>query len=407
MHRTEQEPRGAQLSVGWQDGVPEQGDQRLERAAAYAAILTHALAAAGYQPRRLDIGLRLRAPGVLEMRVHGDVPRMDETEFGALARTALRTANLAQDIDGSNDVLLLPTLGSSVGAPHPPSTVQPATLRDNLRALPLARVATALVLGGVLGVLGLPRVELPFLAPSAQPPAVVIAPIARDVPAPIQAEPTSAPIQAQPTFAQVVPTATIFRPPTPTPPAPRVLLAERLLSPLPNWPNSPDGTAWFGSDGYRLLARQPGRFVAVGVPLPQPLDTAVLTAQFHKVGGPAGGGYGLVVRDQGTPAERDGRNQAGQFMVLEVGDRGDVGIWERDQTRWIDVMPWTHSDAVHLDRDANLLVVALRGSGLRFEVNGLVLADLTYDGVPPRGGVGIFVGGDQNEVALDFLRIEN
>jgi hypothetical protein len=142
------------------------------------------------------------------------------------------------------------------------------------------------------------------------------------------------------------------------------------------------------------------------VPVSQPLTSAVLRARFHKASGPAGGGYGLIVRDQGTSAERDGRNQAGQYMVLEVGDRGDVGIWQRNQARWIDVMPWTHSDAVHLDQESNTLAVTTRGNVLRFEVNGLVLADLTYDGIPPSGGVGIFVGGDLNEVVLDSLRIE-
>ena len=164
--------------------------------------------------------------------------------------------------------------------------------------------------------------------------------------------------------------------------------------------------AWFGSDGFRLFARQSGRFVAVGVPLSQTLSSAVLTARFHKIGGPAGGGYGLIVRDQGSSSERDGRNQAGQYMVLEVGDQGDVGIWQRNETRWIDVMPWTHSEAVNLGRESNALVVTMRDNVLRLEVNGQVLADLSYDGIPPRGGVGVFVGGDLNEVVLDSLRIE-
>src|SRR5712692_7173076 len=106
MHGTEHEPWGAQLSVGWQDGLPGQGDQSLERAAAYAAILTRTLAAAGYQPRRLDVGLRRGAHGVLEIRVHGDVPRMPEPDFASLARVTLHAANLAQDIGGLNDVLL-------------------------------------------------------------------------------------------------------------------------------------------------------------------------------------------------------------------------------------------------------------------------------------------------------------
>jgi hypothetical protein len=186
-----------------------------------------------------------------------------------------------------------------------------------------------------------------------------------------------------------------------------VLFAERFVSPLAGWPNDPRGLAWFSGGEYRLFARDPGRFVATGVPLPQPVRDAKLSAQFHKSAGPDGGGYGLIVRDQGAVTTRDGRTQTGQYLVLEVGDRGDVGVWQRQETRWIDVMPWTHSEAVHLDGQPNALTVTTKGAALRFEVNGVVVADLSYDRLPPSGGVGVFVGGDLNEVALEWLRIEN
>jgi len=392
---TEQDTGGAQLSVGWLDGFPEQGDQSLERAAAYAAILTRTLVAAGYQPRRLDVGLRRGAHHILEFTVRGDIPRMAEPAFTRLARVTLHAAKLAQDVDGTHDVLFSATLGTT--AADTSQTRQPTTSRGVLRSFPFGRLAAALVLGLVLGVLGLPRLDLPVFRPSEQPtrPVVAVSEVATTAgqTESVSDEPTPVPV-------------TRTRAQTPIPSGPSVLFGERFVSPLPNWPNNPNGTAWFGSDGFRLFARQSGRFVAVGVPLSQTLSSAVLTARFHKVGGPGGGGYGLIVRDQGSSAERDGRNQAGQYMVLEVGDRGDAGIWQRNEARWIDVMPWTHTDAVHLDQESNALVVTVRGNALRFEVNGRVLADLTYDGVQPRGGVGIFVGGDLNEVVLDSLRIE-
>jgi hypothetical protein len=186
-----------------------------------------------------------------------------------------------------------------------------------------------------------------------------------------------------------------------------VVFADEFSRPLPNWPNDPQGTAWFGGGAFHIFARQSTRFVAVGVPLPQPaVSSAVLSGEFRKVGGPPGGGYGLIVRDQSSAVERDGTNQGGRYMVLEVGDRGDVGVWQRTETRWIDVLPWTPSGAVHTDREPNTLAVTTRGNALRFEVNSQPVADLTYDGVPPSGSVGIFVGGDQNEVVLNWLRIE-
>jgi len=405
MHGIDQEPGGAQLSVGWQEGSPEPGDQSLERAAAYAALLTRTLVAAGYEPRGLDVGLRRGAHGLLEMQVRGDVPHMPERDFASLARLTLNAANVTPTADGTNDILLRATLVTPDAVPEPPATAigpDHAQPRGTLASLPLGRIVVGVVLGVVLGVLGLPRVELPALAPAEQPPRSVA--VAPNVPTPIaQIAPTAVPALPTP---PALPTLTLPQPPTRPLPTPRVLIAQRLGDPLPNWPNHVGGTAWFGDGGYHLLAREPGQFVAVGVPLAQPVSSATLTAEFQKVGGPAGGGYGLIVRDQSPASERDGLNQVGQYMVLEVGDRGDVGIWRRNETRWVDVLPWTHSDLVHTDRGLNALVVMLHGNTLRFEVNGEAVADLTYDGVPPQGGVGIFVGGDLNEVVLEWLRIE-
>jgi hypothetical protein len=277
------------------------------------------------------------------------------------------------------------------------------------------------VLGLLLGVVGLPRLELPTLtSPQAAPAAPVTPPMTSGefvgtanpdpLALPTPSRPPAVLTPTTPTSPPVVLTPTKPTSPAVVPPTtgiPRVLFAESMLSPLANWPDNPGGNAWFDADNaYHLYAREPGRFVATGVPLSQSVTNAMLTAQFRKVGGPPGGGYGLIVRHQGNASELDGRNQAGRYLVLEVGDRGDVGIWERNQTRWIDVLPWSHSEAVRPGEGPNALLAAQRGNQVRFEVNGALVADVTYDGMPSSGGVGIFVGGDLNEVALEWLRIE-
>jgi hypothetical protein len=195
--------------------------------------------------------------------------------------------------------------------------------------------------------------------------------------------------------------------PTQIPVGPRALFAQRFVSPLPGWPHDVMGNSWFADGAFHLFGRQPGRFVAVGVPLSGPMADATLTAQFRKVRGPAGGGYGFIVRDQGLTSERDSRSQAGRYLVVEVGDQGDVGVWQREQNRWIDIAPWTHAVAVNPGTDANMLALTLRGAGLHLEVNGDTVAELTVSTLPVTGGVGIFVGGDLNEVALEWLRIES
>jgi hypothetical protein len=245
------------------------------------------------------------------------------------------------------------------------------------------------MLGVALGFLGLPRIELP------QSQLQIAEPAAAPTPVPVQ------PIALN--QLEVAPPPPLA---TPTPLATRVLFDQPVTQPVADWPNDRNNTAWFDYTGYHLFAREPGRFVAVGVPVETPVGDATLRAQFQKVGGPSGGGYGLLLRDESPAMVRDGRNQLGQYMVLEVGDRGDVGIWQRDQTGFDDVVPWTHSDAVHLDGAPNELAVVAHGSRLHFVVNGSTVADVNYDRIPATGGVGVFVGGDLNEVVLQMLRIQ-
>jgi hypothetical protein len=385
----EQDLGGDQVSVSWQGGALDQGDPAMERAAAFAAVLTRTLGAAGYQPRHLSVGVRREAAGgVLHLNVHGDVPGISEPDFEALARATMNGVSGRLGFSLEGDVVLVAQLeGAARVEPSPPGPALAAEPKRSERDwFFIARLAVGLFLGLTLGVLGLPRLQLalpslPSPVPTTAPPEIIS----------VRELPTEAP-----------PAVT----PTPVPIGPGVLLNERFTTPTQKWPNDPNGTVWLSNGEYRMFARDPGRFVSVGVPLPQALRAVQISGQFHKINGPAGGGYGFIIRDQGATPDRDGRNQAGQYLVVEVDDRGDIGVWQRDQTRWIDILPWTHSDAVNVDRAPNALAVNTNGAKLRFDVNGAQVADLTYDRLPLTGGVGIFVGGDLNEVALESLRIE-
>jgi hypothetical protein len=196
----------------------------------------------------------------------------------------------------------------------------------------------------------------------------------------------------------------------------RTVLDERFADNRRGWPHDPQGTAWLSPGGYRLFARTPGQFVAVGTPSPEPLGSgqppqwpwsdALVTAVFRKVGGLPGGGYGIVVRDQG-PEPRDGVNQAGRFYVFEVSDRREIGVWRRESTRWVDIAPWTPSAAVRPDSEANELAVRADGQSLVCFVNGSEVARprLTAN-VLARGGIGVFVGGDLNDVLLERFQVQ-
>jgi hypothetical protein len=181
-----------------------------------------------------------------------------------------------------------------------------------------------------------------------------------------------------------------------TPPA-LSLIDQRLRA---AWPDNQASTAWFESGGYQIYVRNPGDFVAIRAPTVGAVDDVVVSGTFRKVGGPAGGGYGLIVRDRRT-SMGNGLDQSGQFLVAGVGDRGQIGIWRRDNDRWLDLIPWTDSSSVHPGNVANELTVDVSGSQLRFDVNGVRVASI--ESPLATGRVGIFVGGDLNEVLVERL----
>jgi LPXTG-site transpeptidase (sortase) family protein len=189
--------------------------------------------------------------------------------------------------------------------------------------------------------------------------------------------------------------------PTSLPPSFRTVLDESFADNRMGWLDNPQSTAWLANGTYRLFAREPRRFVAIAAPLVTPLYDVVVSATFRKTGGPPGGGYGLIVRDQG-PTSREGVNQSGRYYVIEVGDRGQIGMWRREEDQWIELLPWTPSEAVHPGGESNELEVWAVGQRLALFVNGVQVAS-RLDGNLPTGGVGLFVGGDFNEVALERL----
>jgi hypothetical protein len=81
------------------------------------------------------------------------------------------------------------------------------------------------------------------------------------------------------------------------PPPPRTLLDEWFIEFPHGWPHDPGATAWFSDETYRLFVRGPERVVAVRAPIDASIDDVVVTAAFRKVGGPTGGGYGVIVRE--------------------------------------------------------------------------------------------------------------
>ena len=287
-----------------------------------------------------------------------------------------------------------------------PTSPPPRSVRLGTRSLAMV-LAVALVLLGA-------GFELRILTDRAQ----AVEPVAAVVDAqrvePIAAladvqtaEPIAAPDETSVAVAaapDVSPPPVVASPPVPVPASEfGLLLDEGFTSNVRQWPSDPQGTAWLAGGAYRLVGRQATQFVAVGIPGAENLGDSVVTGWFRKVGGPDGGGYGLILRAQ-QPAALDGQNQVGHYYVFEVGDRAQVGLWLRDGDHWVDLLTWTASDAVRRGMASNELTVSAIGDHLSFLVNGVPVASQT-DTLLHTGAAGVFVGGDGNEVALDRVAV--
>jgi hypothetical protein len=264
-------------------------------------------------------------------------------------------------------------------------------------ARPLARnltiVAAPLVV--LFGVVVAHRLLVLIInAEATQPPVAASRPAAAEPAPTAQATAVSTADQSGPAAAEP-PIATVI------PAGPRLVLDESFAQPPPGWPETQPGTGW---SGYSLAARQPSQFVAIGIPLPDLLRNVVVSAHFRKVGGPPGGGFGIIVRDQ-SASRLDGTFQGGSYYVLEVGDLGEVGIWRRDEDHWVDLVPWTPAAGVRTGTQPNELVASAQGDRLSLTVNGVEVASAT-DATPAAGRVGIFAGGDFNEVVLEHLVVQ-
>ena len=208
---------------------------------------------------------------------------------------------------------------------------------------------------------------------------------------------------AQPTAAPTTPPQRAATPTTP-PLAPNVLADTRFASGMPrDWLLSDVFAGW--RDGaFRLTARQATRFVAVAAPVASVPDDVVVSATLRKTGGLPGGGYGLIVRNQSPEAA--GRHQPGPRRLRRRDWR--PGRIRRLAARWRPLGRPRALDALACRPPGRLAQRANRQAGrqpvsIHHQRRRSGAVD---DDVLAHGGMGVFVGGDNNEVALDRFTVQ-
>ena len=295
------------------------------------------------------------------------------------------------ETSGVIQVTLVPTATqvAAAAAPVPTATAVPATAPPTPvppTPPPPTEVPPTPVPPTAAPPTAVPPTEVPAVAPATVAPPTPPPPT--PVPPAIVAPPTAVPPTAVPATAAPA-----------TSPAPSV--DESFASGAAGWPDAATSSAFWDTSGYHLVPRNAGQYVAITAPSVQTLTNGAVSGLFRKLAGPVGGGYGLILRAQ---SPLDGSNQGGRYYVFEVGDRGEVGAWRREQSQWIDLLPWQSNEAVRPGIAENRLEVRANGPQFTFSVNDTPVAQVS-DATLPSGAVGVFTGGDGNQVLLERFTV--
>ena len=169
------------------------------------------------------------------------------------------------------------------------------------------------------------------------------------------------------------------------------------------WVDNPQQTAWLADGVVPAVwapagpvrgGRRADRRAAAGRDRRGDLSQAWRTAR---------GGAGLIVRDRAGHARRP--EPGWRYYVFECGDRGEWGIWRRDEDHWVDLVPWTASPVVRGGAGGESAQVSAIGPRLIFLINGAQVASLE-DNALSSGGVGVYLGGDLNEIAVERFLVQ-
>jgi len=190
--------------------------------------------------------------------------------------------------------------------------------------------------------------------------------------APPAPEATATPILAP---ATAIPTAAEFSLVTP--------LEDDFSNAQSGWETGADADGTWGyKDGvYRIAVNVPDLAIWANRLQPEQWTGVVVEVEGYLAAGPIDNQYGLIVRyrDQGN------------FYLFSVASDGLYSVQMMRNDQWIDLRPWTASQAVRQGNGVNALRVECQGSVMRFFVNDEFLTEIE-DTTFPSGGIGLLAG---------------
>jgi hypothetical protein len=180
--------------------------------------------------------------------------------------------------------------------------------------------------------------------------------------------------------------------------SPQLSLVTRLeddfSSPKSGWESGADADGeWGYSDGvYRIAVRAPELAIWANKQEREAWTDMVVQVEAYRAAGPIDNQYGVIVR------YRD----RGNFYLFSVASDGLYAVQMLRNGQWIDLRPWTASQAVRQENGVNALRVECQGATFRFFVNEEFLTQVE-DSTFPSGGLGLLAGSFlESDVVVHF-----
>jgi len=139
---------------------------------------------------------------------------------------------------------------------------------------------------------------------------------------------------------------------------------------------------WGYRDGvYRIAVEAPDMAIWANRRQREEWTDMIVEVEAYRASGPIDNQYGIIVRyrDQGN------------FYLFSVASDGLYAVQMLRNDQWIDLHPWTASQAVRQDSGVNALRVECEGSVMRFFANDQFLTEVD-DATFPSGSVGLLAG---------------
>jgi len=150
---------------------------------------------------------------------------------------------------------------------------------------------------------------------------------------------------------------------------------------------------------YRIAVHVPDLSVWGGPPDTYEFADFSFEADARYVSGPDDGDFGLVARSRGDS----------DFYLFAVNSRlSAYSVQTCQDGSWAELAEWTDSEAVHPGMQTNHLRVECLGSGMRFYVNGQLLAEVV-DSTFTSGSIGLLAETFEEgglEVRFDNVRVQ-